>query len=136
MYSAGIQEVVSHIEANFHDALPLRRLAEAANLSTFWLVALFRREVGMPPHRYLSHVRVRQAQALLEKGVAPAAAAIQSGFFDQSHFTRHFKRVCGMTPGQYRTASSKSGSGRSRDARIGQTRQSGTHALQRVASVD
>jgi AraC-like DNA-binding protein len=45
--------------------------------------------------------RVRHAQALLRQGATLASAASESGFCDQSHLSRRFKRLCGMTPGQY-----------------------------------
>ena len=50
---------------------------------------------------YIRRQRVWRAQALLREGLAPARVAGETGFYDQSHLSRHFKRVCGMTPGQY-----------------------------------
>jgi transcriptional regulator GlxA family with amidase domain len=97
-------EVIAHIEANYSAAIPLEDLAAIARVSVLRLITSFRQEVGIPPHRYQCDVRVREAQALLRQGVTPAAAAIEAGFFDQSHLTRHFKRVCGSTPGKYRGA--------------------------------
>ncbi len=99
--SATMQRVARYIEENYTENVPLRDLAQLAALSPCTLVNLFRREVGIPPHQYLCHVRILEAMALLRSGASPAAAAIDAGFFDQSHLTRHFKRVCGMTPGQY-----------------------------------
>lgn len=103
-YSPRIRDVVAHIEANYRSAVPLVDLAAIAKVGVVRLVTRFRREVGMPPHRYLCDLRVRAAQDLLRQGVSPAAAALEAGFFDQSHLTRHFKRVCGSTPGRYRGA--------------------------------
>ena len=62
------------------------------------------REVGMPPYRYISHLRVQQAKALLQQGVPAAVVAAETGFFDQSHMYRHFKRVCGVTPSQFKAS--------------------------------
>jgi AraC-like DNA-binding protein len=50
---------------------------------------------------YLTHVRVKQAKVLLASGVSIAETALAVGFADQSHLTRCFKRVMGITPGQY-----------------------------------
>jgi AraC-like DNA-binding protein len=61
----------------------------------------FRAETGLPPHAYLNQVRVRQARALLASGMAPAQVAATTGFADQAHLTRHFKRVVGVPPGAY-----------------------------------
>lgn len=99
--TSAVRRVAAHIETNFTDRIMLHELAAIAGLSVFRLVTVFRREVGMPPHRYLCHVRVRAAMALLGRGVPPAIVASESGFFDQSHLSRHFKTICGVTPGRY-----------------------------------
>jgi transcriptional regulator GlxA family with amidase domain len=96
-----LADVARYIEANFSERLTLKDLALVAELSVFRLVTVFRREMGTSPYRYLSAVRVRKAQELLRKGVPPAIAAIEVGFFDQSHLCRHFRAICGMTPGQF-----------------------------------
>lgn len=103
-YSPRIRDVVAHIEANYRTPIPLRHLAAIAKVGVVRLVTSFRLEVGTPPHRYQCDLRVRAAQDLLRQGMSPAAAALEAGFFDQSHLTRHFKRVCGSTPGRYRGA--------------------------------
>ena len=96
-----IAEVARYIEANFSERVTLNDLASVAELSVFRLVTVFRRETGISPYRYLSAVRVRKAQELMRNGVAPAIAAIEVGFFDQSHLCRHFRAIYGMTPGQF-----------------------------------
>jgi AraC-like DNA-binding protein len=77
--------------------------AAAADLgaSPAHLVRTFRREVGMPPHAYLSARRVDLARRLLIAGHRPAEAAVLAGFHDQSHLHRHFRRVLGTTPGRF-----------------------------------
>lgn len=101
-YSPRIRSVIAHIEANYRSPIPMQRLADIAQVGVVRLITSFRREVGVPPHRYVCDVRVRQAQAMLRRGIPPAIAALEAGFYDQSHLTRHFKRVCGSTPGKYR----------------------------------
>jgi AraC-like DNA-binding protein len=96
-----LADVARYIEANFSERIALKDLASVAELSVFRLVTVFRREMGIPPYRYLNAVRVRKAQQLLRAGVPPAIAAIEVGFFDQSHLCRHFRTICGMTPGQF-----------------------------------
>lgn len=88
------------------DALPeenvtLERLAREAGLSPTYLSRVFRRETGLPPHAYQVLMRLRLAKGLLGEGVSIAQAAVEAGFYDQAHLTRHFKRVYGVTPGQY-----------------------------------
>ncbi len=91
------------------DAAPERRvtlaeLASLAGVSRFQLLRGFAREVGVTPHAYLVQRRVGLARRLLAAGRAPAEAALESGFADQAHLTRAFRRQFGITPGRYRAA--------------------------------
>ncbi|GAA1501833.1 AraC family transcriptional regulator [Nocardioides humi] len=79
-------------------------LAEAAaelGADPAHLVRVFRREVGVPPHRYLVGRRLDAARHALLAGHPPAEVAVQVGFHDQSHLHRHFRRLLGVTPGEY-----------------------------------
>lgn len=98
-----VHRAVEHIEANFGRKIVLQDLAKLAQLSVFRFVKVFRRETGLPPHRYLSRVRVRHAKQLLKQGVPTAIAAVEAGFYDQSHLARHFKTFCGITPSEYQS---------------------------------
>ena len=89
------------IETRFNERLTLDQMARVAGLSVFRFVTVFGRQFGFSPHRYLCMVRVRAAQELLRNGVPTAIVAIEVGFCDQSHLCRHFRAVCGMTPGQF-----------------------------------
>lgn len=80
----------------------LRELAGLAGLSPFQLLRAFTRQHGLPPHAWLIQRRVREARARLDHGDSVVDAAASSGFADQSHLNRHFKRVLGFTPGRYR----------------------------------
>jgi AraC-like DNA-binding protein len=99
--SPGIRRALSHIERHFTEALYLDDLASLAGLSVCRFVTVFRRQVGLTPHRFVCRQRVRYARALLADGVPAAQAALEAGFFDQSHLSRHFKSVYGVTPGRY-----------------------------------
>ncbi|HEU5418194.1 MAG TPA: AraC family transcriptional regulator [Streptosporangiaceae bacterium] len=79
----------------------LDELAGLTGLSPFALLRAFRSETGLPPHAYLNQLRVRRARILLDDGLAPADVAARTGFADQAHLTRHFKRVVGVPPGAY-----------------------------------
>jgi AraC-like DNA-binding protein len=99
--SHGIRRALRHIERHFTDAIYLEDLAALAGLSVCRFVTVFRRQVGLTPHRYICHRRIGYAKRLLRDGVPMAQAASEAGFFDQSHFSRHFKNICGITPGRY-----------------------------------
>jgi AraC family transcriptional regulator len=98
-----VRRAVDYIHEHHAEDIDLRSIAEAVNLSPYHLARLFKQAIGTPPHRYLIQVRVQSAQALLaldteKRSLAEVAAA--AGFSDQSHLTRHFKRLLGVTPGQ------------------------------------
>ena len=82
----------------------LAEIAAGTGLSRYQLIRSFRTEVGMPPYAWLAQYRVTQARALLERGCRPAEAAALTGFADQAHLTRWFRRVVGVTPGVYRNS--------------------------------
>lgn len=89
------------LHADLTASPPLADLAAAAGLSPYHLLRVFRAETGLPPHAYLTQLRVRRARRLLDSGVQPADVALATGFADQSHLTRHFKRIVGVPPGVY-----------------------------------
>lgn len=90
------------IHAHHDQDISIRELAGAVGLSPYHFIRVFREQTGLTPHAYLTQVRVRQAQRLIASGETPVQSAIGTGFFDQSHLTRHFKRITGITPGRYR----------------------------------
>jgi AraC-like DNA-binding protein len=96
-----IRRVLECLQDRYTEDLALEELAAVAGLSTFHLVRTFARVHGMPPHAYLLQIRIFRARALLFSGQPIADVAASLGFTDQSHFTRSFKRLLGVTPGQY-----------------------------------
>jgi AraC-like DNA-binding protein len=96
-----VEKACSYIHENFVNGVSLSELARQVALSPYYLLRVFRAEVGMPPYVYLENIRVRYAQKLIEEGSPLADAAAACGFSSQSHMTRHFKRIIGVTPGQY-----------------------------------
>ncbi len=79
----------------------VQRVREYIAFSPYYLARAFSAEVGLPPHAYLESVRIRHAQQLLALGVPIAEVALETGFPHQSHFTTRFRRLVGVTPGQY-----------------------------------
>jgi len=82
--------------------LQLGELASAVGLSPFHAARLFAQSTGLPPHAWRNQVRLQRALAPLRAGVSVTEVAAASGFTDQSHFTRHFRRVFGVPPGRWR----------------------------------
>lgn len=101
-----VADALRVIHDNYASDLSLTAIAEAAHLSPFHLARLFKQALGVSPHQYLIQVRVNSARSLLaagsgERSLAEVASAV--GFADQSHLTRHFKRIMGVTPRQFRS---------------------------------
>ncbi|WP_298958079.1 AraC family transcriptional regulator [uncultured Roseibium sp.] len=77
-------------------------LEAVAQIDRYTLARQFRHAFGTSPHRYLVMRRLDRVKSKLQKGEKLAEAAVGSGFSDQSHMSRHFKRAFGMSPGQWR----------------------------------
>ncbi len=79
-------------------------LASACRVSSGHLTRTFRRDIGTGPHNFHVLLVLQKAKALLRDGAPLAAAAFDSGFYDQAHLTREFVRTYGFTPKAYRSA--------------------------------
>jgi AraC family transcriptional regulator len=82
-------------------------MAAVVGLNPYHVAGQFQAATGLPPHQYVIARRVKRAKELLQAGadLSLAQVALRAGFCDQSQFTRHFKRLVGVTPGQFRTPS-------------------------------
>ena len=104
----GLSEVKRHlvkdyIDANLQQDLPLVKLAAIAQISPAYFARLFKQSEGITPHQYILKRRVTRAKTLLSYSpLSLAEIAIRVGFCDQSHLTRCFKRLVGVTPTQFR----------------------------------
>jgi AraC-like DNA-binding protein len=96
-----VRRVQELLNQRYAENVSLSELASYANLSAFHLLRVFRDVVGLPPHAYQVQLRVIHAKRLLLAGMPIAEVAVLTGFADQSHLSRHFKRTLGVTPGQY-----------------------------------
>ncbi|MEM8810716.1 MAG: AraC family transcriptional regulator [Cyanobacteria bacterium P01_G01_bin.38] len=96
-----VQQVRDYLIAHYTTNISLDELAALVNLTPLRLLRVFRKQIGLPPHAYLNHVRVQAARRLLVAGWSITDAALETGFTDQSHLHRHFKKLRGVTPGQY-----------------------------------
>ncbi|WP_319582237.1 AraC family transcriptional regulator [uncultured Pseudodesulfovibrio sp.] len=97
-----IKAVRTYLSDHLAEKVSLDELAGAAGLSRYHLLRVFQAATGLPPHAYQNQLRVDLGKRLLAQGMPVSEAALETGFTDQSHFTRVFRQYTGATPGQYR----------------------------------
>ena len=97
-----VERAAQYINRHYLRAIRLEEICEAANLSEAYLIRAFEQHYHMTPHAWLVNRRIQHAQAQLRDGEAIADIARQSGFADQAHLQRAFKKHLAATPGQYR----------------------------------
>ena len=101
--AARLQRVKDLVEADLGQPLALADLAAAAGMSVFHFAREFRRETGLPPHRYVLQRRLGRAVALLSDPTLPVAdIAAAAGFSHASHLARHLRRAAGLAPDAFR----------------------------------
>jgi AraC family transcriptional regulator len=94
-----VRQVIEHINNHLDGDLELERLAAIVQLSQYHFSRAFKRSTGMSPHQYVIQQRVERAKQLLRQGeMSICEIAIRCGFTHQSHLTRHFRRLMGVTP--------------------------------------
>ncbi len=99
-----VRQVRDYLTHDYTRNISLNELATLVGLKPLRLLRVFRKQMGLPPHAYLNHVRVNRAKQLLAAGQSLTDTALATGFADQSHLHRHFKKMIGVTPGQYARA--------------------------------
>lgn len=93
--------IKDYLHENYQYRISLADLSDLTNLSPYHVNRLFSQKVGMPPHAFQIQIRIHRAKQLLRKGEPINSIAASLGFADQSHFTRHFKRLMKITPSLY-----------------------------------
>ncbi len=100
--STQVREICRYLETHYMENVSLDDLCRLTGLSKYYLLRTFTKQKGISPYSYLENIRIDKAKKLLEQGVFPIDAALQTGFADQSHFSNFFKKFIGLTPKQYR----------------------------------
>lgn len=98
---ARIARSVELVEDRLGESLSLGDIAEPSGYSRFHFLRVFKELMGQTPHAYVVARRVERAKGLLRRGRPLAAVAYETGFSDQAHFTRRFRQLVGVTPGEF-----------------------------------
>lgn len=100
--SKEIQICCAYMENHYAELITLDDLSKLSNINKYTLLRSFTKQRGVTPYQYLQAIRISEAKKLLENGIDPLEAAMNTGFVDQSHFTKFFKKLIGLTPRQYK----------------------------------
>lgn len=93
-----------YLRAHFGESVTIPALARIMGFAESHLIRAFHREFGLPPHAYQMRLRLAAARELLASGLSVSTVAFECGFADQSHLSRNFKAVYGLTPAAWATA--------------------------------
>jgi AraC family transcriptional regulator len=101
-----LNRVLEYIAAKLHEDLSLAALAEVAGMNPYYFSRLFKQSTGLSPHRYVLEQRISRAQQFLRSSdMTIFEAGVRTGFADQGHFSKVFRRFVGVSPTEYRAQS-------------------------------
>lgn len=98
---AAIRRACDYLQSKSDRQISSGELENVSGLDRFTLARQFRMSLGTSPHRYLVMRRLEKARGMIGSGRSLVDIALETGFSDQAHFTRHFKKAHGMTPGRW-----------------------------------
>ena len=101
---ARMKPALDFVSQKFNENVSISQLSTLCGFSEFHFVREFKKMTGSAPYEYVVARRIEESRKLLTGGMTIAEVAASTGFYDQSHFNRHFKRIVGITPGLYRSA--------------------------------
>ncbi|ELR98446.1 AraC family transcriptional regulator [Gloeocapsa sp. PCC 73106] len=101
-----LKQALEYLQEHLAEGVTLEAIAQELDISQYYFCHLFKRSMGIPPHKYLNQQRIERAKQLLAKEkLSIAEIGERVGFSNQSHFIKLFRRFIGMTPGNYREKS-------------------------------
>ncbi len=100
---AWLSRIVEKLTVEYSERLTLDELSEEAGVHPVYLSRVFRKCTGEGIGEHVHRLRVRAAcEQMLEPEISLAEIGLATGFADQSHFTRTFRKVTGVSPGRFR----------------------------------
>lgn len=103
-----VEETLIFLEKHYQEKITLNILAAKIGVSPYYLSRIFKVKLGITPHKYLENIRIYKARNLLLTTVHNSTEiCFQVGYKNFSSFYRHFKKICGCSPSQFRVKSKK-----------------------------
>lgn len=93
-----VEPALQHIRQRLDEKLTIAQLADVCKLSHFHFQRIFKKSMGLTVNAYIQQCRMELGRELLRKGLSPVFTSLESGFFDQSHFHKQFKKMYALTP--------------------------------------
>ncbi len=97
-----LKQALDYIQAHLNEDISLDAIASAIGISRYYFCTQFKQSMGIAPYEYVLHQRIERAKQLLRGNKRSIAdIALEVGFADQTHFTRHFRKLTGVTPAKF-----------------------------------
>ena len=98
-----INKILKHLHLNIESEISLEKLAEDLNLSASYISSCFKKQMGLSIMKYAKKIRIDRAKVLLTTtDISILDLSVSLGFYDQSHFSKTFKKFTGVSPSKYR----------------------------------
>lgn len=98
-----LNQAIDYINAHLSQEIKLADLAQVVDISQFYFARLFKQSMGIAPYQYVIQRRIEQAKQLLKQSdLSISDISLRCGFAHQSHLSRHFRQLLGITPNAYR----------------------------------
>lgn len=100
--SLKLRRAIAYIQDHLAENISLDAMATEVGMSRFYFCRLFKKSTGITPYQYLIKCRIEKAKVILrQRNLSITKIALEVGFSNQSHFTKHFKRLLGVTPKKF-----------------------------------
>ncbi len=96
-----VEDAKQYILENLDTKISLEDLSQKFGMSKFKFIRWFKRNVGLTPFDYIILNRIENGKKMINQGKPLLETAMDTGFYDQSHFSNYFKRFVGVTPKTY-----------------------------------
>lgn len=100
--SVKLEKIARYLQDSYEENISLEELSSLFHMNTYTLLRNFKKQYDLTPHTFQINYRIQKAKEFLKQDISLSEVALSSGFFDQSHFQKHFKQRVAVTPKEYR----------------------------------